>query len=415
MEKKIDKKNVIWNMIGATTNAFTSLIFAIIVTRVNGLEEAGIFTYGFATACLFFVIAIYAGRTFQVTDITGKYSDTDYIYHRIITCIIMMLGILMFNLIKGYNIFKSSIMILLCFYKLTEAFSEVWYAILQRKEQLYKVGISMTIKAIISMIILLIVDYLTKNLILSCISIICVNILTIVFYDNKNINKIELIKTKFNIEKIKSIFVAGFFTFVLTFLGAYLINAPRYAIDDILTSDLQTIFGIIIMPATFMGLLGQYIIQPSLTKISNAIKEEDYKNLKRIITFVIVTIILIGIFVLIIAYFLEAPVLGMIYGVDLKPYILSMMIIILGSIMYSLGIMISYILIAFRKTFMQAIIYTIVSIIATILSYMLVKKIEILGASINYTITMSLIAISFLIYLIYNLLNIKLKWNKKEV
>ena len=412
MEKNIDKKNVIWNMIGATTNAFTSLIFAIIVTRINGLEEAGIFTYAFATACLFFIVAIYAGRAYQVTDITGKYSDTDYIYHRIITCIIMMVGIIAFNLIKGYDVFKSSIIILLSFYKLTEAFSEVWYAIVQRKEQLYKVGISMTIKAVVSMIVLLIVDYLTKNLILSCISIICVNILTIVFFDSKNIKQIGILKTKFDIEKIKSIFISGFFTFALTFLGTYLINAPRYAIDDILISDLQTIFGIIIMPATFMGLLGQYIIQPALTKISNAIKIQDYKGLRKIISFVIITIIIIGVFVLGIAYFLEAKVLGIIYGVDLTPYIESMMIIIIGSIMYSLGIMISYILIAFRKTFIQAIIYTIVSIIATIISYILVKKLEILGASITYTITMTSIAITFLIYLIYNLINIKLKWGK---
>lgn len=411
MEKNIDKKNVLWNMIGASSNAFTSLIFAIVVTRINGLEEAGIFTYAFATACLFYVIGIYAGRAFQVTDITEKYSDTDYIYHRIITCIVMMLTIVGFNIIKGYDIFKSAIMLLLCFYKVTEAFSEVLYAIVQKKEHLYQVGISMTIKAIVSMIVLFIVDYFTKNLILSCISIVAVNLIGIVFYDLKNINKVEIIKTKFSIDKIKSIFVAGFFTFVLTFLGAYLINAPRYAIDDILTSDLQTIFGIIIMPATFMGLLGQYIIQPALTKIANSLKEKNYKNLKNIITFVIVAIILIGIFVLLIAYFLEAPVLGIIYGVDLNPYILSMMIIILGSIMYSLGIMISYILIAFRKTFVQAVVYTIVSIIATILSYVLVKKIEILGASITYAATMMCVAGSFFVYLIYQLRKLKLEWS----
>lgn len=397
------KKNVIWNMIGASTNAFTSLIFAIIVTRINGLEEAGIFTYAFATSCLFFVIAIYAGRAFQVTDVSDKYSDTDYIYHRILTCMVMILAIITFNIIKGYNIFKSSVMLLLCLYKVTEAFSEVWYAIIQKKEQLYKVGISMTIKAIVSMIVLFIIDYFTKNLILSCISIIVVNLLCIIFYDLKNIMQVGITKTKFNIEKIKSIFVTGFFTFILTFLGSYLINAPRYAIDDILTSDLQTIFGIIIMPATFMGLLGQYIIQPALTKIAKAIKEKDYKNLKKITTFVIVTILLIGILVLFVAYFLESPVLGIIYGVDLTPYILSMMIIIAGSIMYSLGIIISYILIAFRKTFIQAIIYTAVSIIATILSYTLVNKIQILGASITYAITMTIIALSFLIYLIYHI------------
>ena len=269
----------------------------------------------------------------------------------------------------------------------------------------------MTIKAVVSMIVLFVVDYLTKNLILSCISIVVVNLLGIVFYDLKNIRKLGMTKTKFSIEKVKSIFISGFFTFILTFLGAYLINAPRYAIDDILTSDLQTIFGIIIMPATFMGLLGQYIIQPALTKIANSLKEKNYKNLKNIITFVIVAIILIGIFVLLIAYFLEAPVLGIIYGVDLNPYILSMMIIILGSIMYSLGIMISYILIAFRKTFVQAVVYTIVSIIATILSYVLVKKIEILGASITYAATMMCVAGSFFVYLIYQLRKLKLEWS----
>lgn len=404
------KKNVIWNMIGATANAFTSLVFAIIVTRINGLEEAGIFTYAFATSCLFYVIAIYAGRAFQVTDITEKYSDTDYIYHRILTCIMMLLVIVMFTIIKGYNIFKSSIMILLCLYKVTEAFSEVWYGIIQKKEHLYKVGISMTIKAVVSMVMLLTVDYITKNLILSCISIIVVNLLGIVFYDLKDIRKLGMTRTKFSIEKVKSIFISGFFTFILTFLGAYLINAPRYAIDDILTSDLQTIFGIIIMPATFMGLLGQYIIQPALTRIANALKEKNYKNLKNIITFVIVAIVLIGIFILIVAYFLEAPVLGIVYGVDLTPYILSMMIIIVGSIMYSLGIMISYMLIAFRKTFVQAVIYTIVSIIATILSYILVKKIGILGASITYAVTMACVAVSFFVYLIYHLRKLKLEW-----
>lgn len=412
MEKQIDKKNIIWNIIGASANAFTSLIFAIIVTRINGLEEAGIFTYAFATSCLFYVIAIYAGRAFQVTDTTGKYSDTDYIYHRIITCIIMILAIIIFNFIKGYDIFKSSIMLLLCFFKVTEAFSEVLYAIMQRKEHLYNAGISMTIKAIISMIILFIVDYLTKNLILSSISIIIVNILGIIFYDKKNIKQVGIIKTKFNIEKIKSIFKSGFFTFIITFLGLYLINAPRYAIDDMCTNELQTIFGIIIMPATFMGLLGQYIIQPALTKITKALQEKNYKKLKRINLFVISSIIIIGIIVLIIAYFLEAPILGIVYGVDLTPNKLSMIIIIAGSIMYSLGIMISYILIAFRKTFVQAVIYIIVSIIATILSYVLVKKAEILGAGVTYAITMMCVASSFFIYLLYQLRKLKLEWNK---
>ena len=42
------KKNFIWNMIGSVVNSFTSLIFLIIVTRINGVEQAGIFTFAFS-------------------------------------------------------------------------------------------------------------------------------------------------------------------------------------------------------------------------------------------------------------------------------------------------------------------------------------------------------------------------------
>lgn len=414
MEKRLEKKNAIWNMIGATTNAFTSFLFAIVVTRINGLQDAGIFTYAFATACIFYVIAVYEGRTFQVTDISEKYSDTDYIYHRIITCIVMILAIILFTFIKGYDARKSLIMLLLCLYKATEAFSEVWYAILQKKGYLYKVGISMTMKAIISIVVLFIIDRMTHHLTLSCFSIVCVNLFIILFYDLKNIKQVSITKTSFNLPKIKELFFSGFYTFLITFLGIYLINAPRYAIDDFLESDLQTIFGIIIMPATFMGLMGQYVIQPLLTNVTKSIKEKNRKELRKIIFFLIMAILGIGGIVFVIAYLLEATVLSFIYGVNLHPYQLSISIIILGSVMYSLGIVISYLLIALRKTFVQAIVYVAVSILATITSYLFVRKFSILGASITYLLTMTSIAISFFLYLFYYLKKLKIEWEEEK-
>lgn len=135
----IDRKNVIWNMIGATTNALISLVFTIIVTRVNGINDAGIFTYSFATACLLYVIAVYLGRAFQVTDICKENSDTDYIYNRIFTCSMMLIVSIAFVIIKKYDIYKSIIFVLLCGYKCVEAFSEAVYAIIQKNDQLYKV------------------------------------------------------------------------------------------------------------------------------------------------------------------------------------------------------------------------------------------------------------------------------------
>lgn len=412
--KENNRKNVIWNIVGATVSAFNSLLFTIIATRINGTSDAGIFAFAFALSCWFFVIGVFAGRVFQVTDRTGKNSDTDYIYNRIFTCILMIISAIIFCFIKGYDTYKISIIVSLCVFKCIEAFSECVYAIIQKNGQLYKVGISLFIKAILSVIAFFIIDYITKNLLLSCISVIIVNILILILYDFINMKKVEVIKTKYNNESNLRILKTGMFAFGLNFLAIYLINAPRYAIDDLLANDMQTIFGIIIMPATFMGLLGQYIIQPSVTKISKFIKDKEYENLRKMIINLILIVIISGIIVLAVAYFLEVPVLQLVYGIELTKYFSSMMIIIIGSIFYSIGVVTSAVLISMRRTLSQVIVYGLTSIGATFLAYKLVNINQINGASITYLITMCVVAIIFIALVINSILKYKKEWKEEK-
>lgn len=414
MEKNREKKNVIWNMLGATFNSFNSLFFTIMVTRWNGLNDAGIFTYAFATACVLYNIGIYEGRAFQVTDITGKNTDTDYLYHRMMTCMIMLLVSAIFVFIKGYDLYKMVIFLLLCVFRLIEAFAEVLYGVVQKNGRLYQVGISLFAKAVLGIICFAMIDWLTKNLILAISSVILVNVLGIILYDRKNIKQVKITKSKFDWKANNQIFKAGFFTFILTFLSVYLVNASRYAIDDLSTNDLQTIFGIIIMPATFMGLMGQYIIQPALTKLSSYIKEKQYLPLKQMILKLLAVLLGIGIFVFAIAYFLEAPVLGFVYGMDLTPYFVSMMLIIFGSFFYASSMVLSMILIAMRTTFIQAVTYGMVSVLATMLAYQMVQEKQILGASITYTVSMIMITTIFLGLTIGKMKQYKKLWNKEK-
>jgi O-antigen/teichoic acid export membrane protein len=233
-------------------------------------------------------------------------------------------------------------------------------------------------------------------------------------YDIFNIKKIEITKTKYSNEANKRILKTGLFAFGLNFISIYLINTPRYAIDDLLSNEMQTIYGIIIMPATFMGLLGQYIIQPSITKISKYIKDEEYTNLKKVIININLIIILLGILVFVVAYLLEVPVLELVYGVELDNYFESMMIIIVGSVFYSVSIITSAILIAMRKTFSQVVIYFVTSIIATFLAYKFVENMQIKGASITYFITMVIVAFMFILLVIKEVLNYKKEWRNNE-
>ena len=94
------KKNFLWNMIGSVVNSFTSLFFLIIVTRINGIEQAGIFTFAFSLACLFQVVSNYSGRTFQVTNLDKNLSDSSFFYQRIFSCVLMWLLLFVYLLYR---------------------------------------------------------------------------------------------------------------------------------------------------------------------------------------------------------------------------------------------------------------------------------------------------------------------------
>ena len=188
MEKDIQfKKNFIWNIIGTGFNAFNSLFFMIAITRINGVDNAGIYTIAYSTACILYMIGIYAGRIYQVTESNKTITNKDYIFNRMISCSIIFVISILFVIIKRYDMYKSSIFIILALYKSLEAFSDVLYGILQKNNFLDKAGKSCFIKALLSLIVFILIDIFTHNLIIACLSIVGVYLVIILFYDYRQV------------------------------------------------------------------------------------------------------------------------------------------------------------------------------------------------------------------------------------
>lgn len=395
MEKNL-KKNTIWNIIGTGINAFASLIFMIIVTRINDVYEAGVFSFAFSAATLFNVIGTYAGRIYQVTE-RKNISNKEFLINRVISCLIMYIAAIIFVVIKDYELNKIIIIMLLCFWKMLEAFCDVIYALIQKADELYKVGITLTLKNIIGIIVFLIVDLITKNLIFSIISFIIVYIIIMLFYDFVQCDIKKQMKGKIKKENILDIFKNGFPTFCVTFLNIYIINASKYAIDNIMTDDYQAVFGIIVMPATMMILLAQFMVHPFLNILTNYIEKKEYKKLNKFLLKITLILFIIGLICIVFCYFIGIHILEFIYGISLIDYNICLTIILVGAIFSALTSVITTILIAMRHTLIQMIVYIVVSILTYITSNMLVNKYGIMGASINYSLIM---IINFIIFCI---------------
>lgn len=414
IDKNKFKKNFLWNVIGMTCNCFNSLFFMILITRINSMDDAGIFTLSFSIACLVYYIGTYAGRVYQVTNVNDSITDSDFIIHRAITCVMMIFISLMYCFISGYSLYKFTVVILLCIYKSLEAFSDVLYGVVQKNNNLYQVGISLTIKSVFALILFVVVDIVTKNIIYSILFAILAWILVIVLYDFKNVNYVSKFKLHFNISSLRDIFKNGFFVFIINFLSSYIVNAPKYALDGRASNELQAIFGIILMPATLISLGVQYFIQPFLEQLTSSFKNNDKKAFNKVVIKLLFITSGLGVICLIGAYILGIPVLSLVYGLELSAYLFELEIIIFGSILFALSLILSSALITVRYNFIQFIVFVITSVFGFFISIILITRFSIDGAAYAYSCIMLL---EFFLYgLIYLMLQKNLFKNlEKEV
>lgn len=403
-----DKKNFIWNVIGLSFSAFISLFLLIVVKRINGIDKAGIFTYAFSLSCLFFIISCFYSRTFQVSDYKRKFSLNDYFIYRLIFTLTSILLITIFSFINGFNKYKISIIILLMIYKGIEALSDSIFGQIQIEGNLYKTGISYTLKAVIGLIAFIVIDLYTKNLLLSITGLFSVSMLVLLLYDIPSL-ECKFPKLKFNKEIFIKLFLITLPIFLYTFFQNYLSNSQKMLMTYFINNDKQTIFGILIMPATMILLVGNYIIMPFINDLTDKFKNKKYKEFDKTVTKICSAVFIIGFICVIAAYLLGIPVLNFIYNIKLNNYKTMLIIVLIGAIFNSVIMVLSNILTILTINKKQTLIYFIMSIVTTIITIILANYYKIQGLCYAYLIVFILLAIVY--YIVYRHEIKKLKKN----
>ena len=260
---------------------------------------------------------------------------------------------------------------------------------MQKNELLYKSGQSLTIKSLGGLTVFLIIDLICKNLIISILAAILVNIITMLIFDFIIVKKLVNKEEKINFSNVINIFKTEFFVFANSFAGIYVLNAPKYAIDTYLTEDMQAMFGYIIMPATVISLFTQFIFMPYLNKLKELYEKKDMKAFKGLALKIKISVLAFGAFAVLAAYVVGPEVLRIIYGVkDLLNYRINLCIIIASHVFYAMSYINLVLLTTTRNTFVQFLIYVITMIVAFIGSNVLVKAKGIDGATLSCTITL---------------------------
>ncbi len=399
MENK--KRDFIWNLIGTSINSFNSLFFMIVINHINLKSEAGIFTYAYSLICLFFILATFYNRVYQISK-SDKFSSKDFILYRVLSSIFTVIIVFLFSIINGYNLFKLSVIMLICLFRMIEAISDAVYGVLQYKGYLYKSGISLSLKGIIGLIGFTLVDYFTKSITLALVSLIILNLAFFYFYDYKNVK--EYLNGKVSFNNILLILKETLPIFIYSFLAMYVANICKYMLDYFDTEEAQNIFGIIFMPSTVIGLCSAYIVVPIITNLNDLLKSKKYKEFNKLVSKMMIILVGVGMVAIIAAYVLGIPILNILYGMDLSDYKNLLLLVLVGATFYTLANVYSQVLVLLHVHKMQTLIYVVMSIISTLICYFLISSYKLSGSVYSYVIFMFILLILYLILYFYTLI-----------
>lgn len=383
------KKDYLWNTIGVFAQNAISPLLLIVITRINGIYDSGVFSFAFSVAIIFWALGMWGGRTYQVSDVKHEFSHHSYIMARIILAGIMLVGATIFSFANAYSVEYSGMIFLLVLFKAIESIADALYGILQVHGYLYISGMSLLYKAIAGFSVFIVIDIFTRNIILSSVGIVVINILLVLFYDLRNTRKFENIQIKM---KVVNYYVKNSLVmlkqsspvFAVLFLAMFSLNIPRYFIN-LYHQDQIGYFGIIVMPITLIALLMVFVLQPNVIRLSKLYKEEKYLEFHKIVKKLVYITVFVGGVILLVTYIIGVPVLKLVFGLNFSNYKLSLIIVVTGATINALVSIFINILIIVRRLKAQSYILLITNIALIMFSIVFVGRYGLLGGVILFT------------------------------
>lgn len=401
LNKKVSlKENTLWYTMGTMCSSATSFLLMIYVTRILGVDEAGVFSISYSVGQLMLSIGWFGTRQFQVSDINEEFKFSDYFSLKIFMTIIMMVGCLIYSVFLHFNTYKMLVTFLYCLFLICDVFADLFSARFQQVDKLFLSGMSYIIRILGYNLVILFSLLCFKNLIVAIVLAMIYSALELTFFDLQLIKRISTIRVHFRMEKIFQLIKNCFPLFISSFLTTFIVNVPKNAIELNFDSSVQTYYNIIFMPSYIINLFCMFIFVPLYTSIANtwlnSTKDKFINTVVKLMAFDV----LLSFVVFVGCYFLGIPLLELVYGVDLQSVKSSFLILIIAGCFTSMNSILSYIFTVVRRQRFMIYIYVVAMVLAQISVKTLTLNYGIFGASLDYLIGIASITVMFIIGLV---------------
>lgn len=401
------KLDYVWNTAAGLVNAAEAVVMSMIVTRMTGLADAGMLTMAFAIGNLMLPIGKFGVRNYQVTDVDNMFSFFTYLTARFVTVSAMMIAICGY---LGYaaaglkhNSNKIGIIFAVCMIYLVEALEDVIWGYYQQRDRLYAGARMFCLRWLGILLFFPVILYISRDLkdtllwcfLLSTVIFLILLRLSYPRFCSEEDRLSSLVRKKIDFAQIVQLLKAVLPLFGISFLALYENNMPKYAIDAHMTDEIQACYGFVAMPVFVIGLLNNFIYQPTLVPMAVEWEQGQVDKFRKRIGRQIIIIGALAIVCMAGAYLLGIPVLSMLYHTDLTEYKRELMILLLASAFLALSGYQSVVLTIMRCQKALLLPHVIVALMAAVSLPAVVSRYGTMGAAICYMALMALLSLLY--------------------
>lgn len=397
LKTSYEKEAYIWNILAGIINASEAVILMLVVTRITGVEDAGIISISMAVANILMTIGKFGVRNLQVTDVEKEISFSTYFCNRIITVLIMLGGSIGYAwsgiLKRGYSQEKAVVMVLICGLYMIEAFEDVFGGLYQQKGRLDISAKIFSIRWFCTLLTYVFALLIYKNLLKATIVAFGVNTLVMILLLRISYPSFREADGNTDVIKQKELFARAFPLAVSAYLSFYVVNASKYAIDATLSDAEQACYGFVSMPVFVIGLLNSFIYQPTLVKTALEWEGRKIKILEKRIKKQLCYIVGITVTCVALAYLCGIPFLSILYQTDLSDYKQHLIILLFAGGGLAISGYLNVLLTIMKKQKIMMMEYCLVGGIAWSCSSIFVRQYGTMGAVAFYLILSFAVAV----------------------
>lgn len=399
-EKKLSiQTSVFWNTAGSAFYLGCQWLMTVLVVRLSGVDAAGMLSLAMSVCNIWYCLAVYGMRNFQVSDTQNKYTNGSYIYSRFLTCGAAFIGCLVYTLIMPYNFMNTLCIMLYFLYKCSEAFFDVYAGIFQKEWRLDYAGKSMMLRGVISLGSFCLLLKFTDNLCLTIgiMAVLC--LASILVYDIPTAKKLTSISLDTSFPQVKALFIECFPLVVYTLLSSAIGSVPRLFLERIAGTYNLGIYSSVATPTLIIQMGATYVFNPFVTLFAERYHANDKKGFLSALKKCILAVFAIAVVGIIGGKLLGRWGLNLLYGSEVAAHVDLLIPLIICTILTAFSWLLCGVLTAIHQ-FRGLVIGNAVAVVASIiLSPVLEQAFKMQGASLALGLATCIESAILLLYL----------------